>query len=179
MLVFGVCQLSELKGWRRGSPDNQAAIRRAAVGSWRHRWQKNAVSLSRRPHRLRSKRSPTCRSRSRRSRSTVATSSRTNSSKLVRPRGNPPVRTAAQPAADQGALERCYGSCATNPTPARNCPAPSKPSIQYSKSMQHLYDQYRPHGALAGQTPPSYLKERRAKETPPVSYALIPDKGLT
>jgi len=110
MQVFGVCQLSELKGWRRGSPDNQAAIRRAAVGSWRHRWQKNAVSLSRRPHRLRSKRSPTCRSRSRRSRSTVATSSRTNSSKLVRPRGNPPVRTAAQPAADQGALERRYGS---------------------------------------------------------------------
>jgi hypothetical protein len=40
MQVFGVCQLSELKGWRRGSPDNQAAIRRAAVGSWRHRWQK-------------------------------------------------------------------------------------------------------------------------------------------
>jgi hypothetical protein len=74
MQVFGVCQLSELKGWRRGSPDNQAAIRRAAVGSWRHRWQKNAVSRSRRPHRLRSKRSPTCRFRSRRSGSTVATS---------------------------------------------------------------------------------------------------------
>ena len=51
--------------------------------------------------------------------------------------------------------------------------------IQYSKSLQYLYNQYRPHGALAGQTPASYLKERRAKETPPVSYALIPDKGLT
>ena len=33
MQVFGVCQLSELKGWRRGSPDNQAATRQAAVGS--------------------------------------------------------------------------------------------------------------------------------------------------
>ena len=32
--------------------------------------------------------------------------------------------------------------------------------IQYSKSLQHLYNQYRPHGALAGQTPASYLKER-------------------
>ena len=42
-------------------------------------------------------------------------------------RGNPPVRTAAQPAVDQGALERCYGSCVTNSTPATNCPAPSKP----------------------------------------------------
>jgi transposase InsO family protein len=32
--------------------------------------------------------------------------------------------------------------------------------IQYSKSLQQLYNQYRPHGALAGQTPASYLKER-------------------
>ena len=32
--------------------------------------------------------------------------------------------------------------------------------IQYSKSLQQLYNQCRPHGALAGQPPASYLKER-------------------
>jgi hypothetical protein len=177
MQVFGVCQLSELKGARRGSPDNQAAIRVAAVGSWRHRWQKNAVR-SRRPHRLRSKRSPTCRSRSGRSRSTVATSSRTNSSKLGRPRGKPPVRTAA-PTGRRSRRPRAllwimrYESYA-----CYELPRSSKPLIQYSKSLQHLYNQYRPHGALAGQTPASYLKEAEPKR-PARLILLIPDKGLT
>jgi putative transposase len=32
--------------------------------------------------------------------------------------------------------------------------------FQYSKSLQQLYNQCRPHGALAGQTTASYLKER-------------------
>jgi hypothetical protein len=50
--------------------------------------------------------------------------------------------------------------------------------IQYSKSLQHLYNQYRPHGALpdnSGQLPQRTLSQR----DPPVSYLLISDKGLT
>ena len=178
MQVFGVCQLSELKGWRRGSPDNQAAIRRAAVGSWRHRWQKNAVSRSRRPHRLRSKRSPTCRSRSRRSRSTVATSSRTNSSKPVRPRGIrlyelPPNRPQIN-----GALERCYGSCVTNSTPATNCPAPSKPSSNTQKACNISTTSTDHTVPLPDKLRPATSKNAEPKR-PPVSYVLISDKGLT
>jgi hypothetical protein len=175
MQVFGVCQLSELKGWRRGSPDNQAAIRRAAVGSWRHRWQKNAVSRSRRPHRRDRRHAVPGRGDPGRRWLRV----QGEFEQACQAKGESARTNCRQPAADQGALERCYGSCVTKPTPATNCPAPSKPSIQYSKSLQHLYNQYRPHRALAGQTPASYLKERRAKETPPVSYVLIPDKGLT
>jgi transposase InsO family protein len=101
---------------------------------------------------------PTCRSRSRRSRSTVAPSSRPNSSKPVRqgirlyelPPNRPQIN---------GTLERCYGSCVTN-SAATNCPAPSKPSSNTQKACSNSTNQYRPHGALAGQTPASYLKER-------------------
>ena len=102
---------------------------------------------------------PTCRSRSRRSRSTVAPSSRPNSSKPVR-QGDPPVRTAAQPAADQWRPRALLWIMRYEFYACYELPRSVEALIQYSKSLQHLYNQYRPHGALAGQTPASYLKER-------------------
>ena len=120
---------------------------------------------------------PTCRSRSRRSRSTVAPSSRPNSSKPVR-QGDPPVRTAAQPAADQGALERCYGSCVTTPTPATNCPAPSKPSSNTQKACSNSTTSADHTVPLPDNLRPATSKNAEPKR-PPVSYVLISDKGLT
>lgn len=117
MQVFGVCQLSELKGWRRGSPDNQAATRQAAVGS-------GGIAGRRTPYH-----GPAahigCGATDRRS---MAPSSAVmdHALRILRLLRTAPVRRL----------------------------------IQYSKSLQHLYNQYRPHGALAGQTPASYLKER-------------------
>ena len=49
--------------------------------------------------------------------------------------------------------------------------------IQYSKSLQHLYNQYRPHGALAGQTPASYLKEAEPKR-PARLIRTYPGQGI-
>ena len=72
---------------------------------------------------------------------------------------DPPVRVAAQPTADQWHPRALlwimrYEFC------CYELPRSVEALIQYSKSLQQLYNQCRPHGALAGQTPASYLKER-------------------
>jgi transposase InsO family protein len=73
---------------------------------------------------------------------------------------DPPVRTAARPTADQWRARALVWIMRYEFYACYDLPAPSKPSVQYSKSLQHIYNRYRPHGALAGQTPASYLKER-------------------
>jgi transposase InsO family protein len=73
---------------------------------------------------------------------------------------DPPVRAAAQPTADQWHPRALVWIMRYEFHACYDLPAPSKPSVQYSKSLQQLYNQCRPHGALAGQTPASYLKER-------------------
>ena len=122
---------------------------------------------------VRSKRSPTCRSRSRRSRSTVATSSRTNSSKLVsqgiRLYELPPNRPQIN-----GALERWYGSCVTNSTPATTCPLRRSPQSDTQACSTTGTDRTVP---LPDKLRPATSKNAEPKRPRPShTYS---DKGLT
>ena len=157
MQVFGVCQLSELKGWRRGSPDNQAAIRRAAVD----------------PGGIAGRRTPYHGPAAHIGRAAIAHMpfpveaiqvdggyefkdefEQACQAKGIRPYELPPTgRRSRRPRALLWIMRYEFYAC-------YELPRSVEALIQYSKSLQHLYNQYRPHGALAGQTPASYLKER-------------------
>lgn len=66
-----------------------------------------------------------------------------------------------------GAVERCNGSWRYEFYETYDLPRSVEALNPILDSFQHLYNHHRPHGALAGQTPASYLKARRANETPP------------
>jgi len=66
-----------------------------------------------------------------------------------------------------GAVERCNGSWRYEFYACYELPRTVQELNPILDSFQHLYNHHRPHGALAGQTPASYLKTRRADETPP------------
>ena len=69
-----------------------------------------------------------------------------------------------------GAVERCNGSWRYEFYQTYDLPRTVEALNPILDSFQRLYNHYRPHGALAGQTPASYLKNRRADETPPPSH---------
>ena len=66
-----------------------------------------------------------------------------------------------------GAVERCNGSWRYEFYETYDLPHTVEALNPILDSFQHLYNYHRPHGALAGQTPDSYLKTRRANETHP------------
>jgi putative transposase len=160
------------------SPDNEAAIRRAAVARWRqamadglsaeqaakavghsraslYRWEKDAVLRSRRPHRVRSK---------------------TWSSALLRAVEALRLDYPMWGKAKLGPLLRAQGFVVSDATVGRILkslvdrgvvtPVPSLRRRRHRWSAKRRFAD-RPHGALAGQTPASYLKARRANETQP------------
>ena len=63
-----------------------------------------------------------------------------------------------------GAVERCNGvwryACS-------DLPLDIDKIAKRVDAFQHLYNNHRPHGALAGLTPAKYLSIRRANQTPP------------
>lgn len=65
-----------------------------------------------------------------------------------------------------GAVERCNGSWRYEFYETYDLPRTVEALNPILDSFQHLYNHYRPHGALAGQTPASYLKTCPANETP-------------
>jgi putative transposase len=65
-----------------------------------------------------------------------------------------------------GAVERCNGSWRYEFYETYELPRSVEALNPILDSFQHLYNHHRPHGALAGQTPASYLTEHRANETP-------------
>jgi len=66
-----------------------------------------------------------------------------------------------------GAVERCNGSWRYEFYASYELPRSVEALNPILDSFQHLYNHHRPHGALAGQTPASYLKARRANEASP------------
>ena len=66
-----------------------------------------------------------------------------------------------------GAVERCNGAWRYEFYACRDLPLTIPEIAKHVDSFQHLYNTYRPHGALAGLTPKQYLDKRRAEETSP------------
>lgn len=66
-----------------------------------------------------------------------------------------------------GAVERCNGAWRYEFYACRDLPLTIPEIASHVASFQHLYNTYRPHGALAGLTPKQYLDKRRAEEAPP------------
>jgi len=66
-----------------------------------------------------------------------------------------------------GAVERCNSSWRYEFYQCYDLPRSVEALNPILDSFQHLYNHHRPHGALAGRTPASYLQTRRANETPP------------
>jgi transposase InsO family protein len=66
-----------------------------------------------------------------------------------------------------GAVERCNGAWRYEFYACRDLPLRISEIASHVASFQHLYNTYRPHGALAGLTPKQYLDKRRAEETLP------------
>ena len=64
-----------------------------------------------------------------------------------------------------GAVERCNGAWRYEFYQVYDLPHSVKRLNPILDSFQHLYNHYRPHGALAGLTPAQYLSQRRAQET--------------
>ena len=65
-----------------------------------------------------------------------------------------------------GAVERCNGAWRYEFYACRDLPLTIPEIAKHVASFQHLYNTYRPHGALAGLTPKQYLDKRRAEEAP-------------
>lgn len=65
-----------------------------------------------------------------------------------------------------GAVERCNGAWRYEFYETYDLPKTVEALNPILDSFQHLYNHYRPHGALAGLTPKQYLDKRRAEETP-------------
>ncbi len=66
-----------------------------------------------------------------------------------------------------GAVERCNGAWRYEFYACRDLPLTIPDIAQHVDAFQHLYNHYRPHGALAGLTPKQYLDKRRAADTLP------------
>jgi putative transposase len=66
-----------------------------------------------------------------------------------------------------GAVERCNGAWRYEFYGVYDLPCALERLNPLLDSFQHLYNHHRPHGALAGLTPASYLAKLQAKETPP------------
>jgi putative transposase len=66
-----------------------------------------------------------------------------------------------------GAVERCNAVWRYEFYACVELPDNLEAIAQHVDAFQNLYNNYRPHGALAGLTPAQYLHKRRAHETPP------------
>lgn len=66
-----------------------------------------------------------------------------------------------------GAVERCNGAWRYEFYACRDLPLTIPEIATHVAAFQHLYNTYRPHGALAGLTPKQYLDNQRAEEDPP------------
>jgi transposase InsO family protein len=66
-----------------------------------------------------------------------------------------------------GAVERCNGAWRYEFYETYDLPRHLEALNPILDSFQHLYNHYRPHGALAGLTPKQYLDKRRAEGTRP------------
>ena len=66
-----------------------------------------------------------------------------------------------------GAVERCNGAWRYEFYACSDLPLDIDKIAKRVDAFQHLYNNHRPHGALAGMTPAKYLSIRRAKETQP------------
>jgi putative transposase len=64
-----------------------------------------------------------------------------------------------------GAVERCNGSWRYEFYATYDLPRSVEALNPILDSFQHLYNNHRPHGALAGKTPAAYLTQHRANET--------------
>jgi putative transposase len=65
-----------------------------------------------------------------------------------------------------GAVERCNGAWRYEFYACNDLPLTISEIAKRIDAFQHLYNHYRPHGALAGKTPAQYLAQCRANETP-------------
>jgi len=75
-----------------------------------------------------------------------------------------------------GAVERCNGAWRYEFYQTYELPSGVNELNPILDSYQHLYNHYRPHGALAGNTPAQYLAHHSA--TRPQPSQLIPDSPL-
>lgn len=66
-----------------------------------------------------------------------------------------------------GAVERCNGAWRYEFYACSDLPLDIDKIAKRVDAFQHLYNNHRPHGALAGLTPAKYLSIRRANETSP------------
>jgi putative transposase len=66
-----------------------------------------------------------------------------------------------------GAVERCNGAWRYEFYACHDLPLNMQKLAERVGAFQHLYNHYRPHGALAGLTPAKYLSIRRARDAPP------------
>lgn len=66
-----------------------------------------------------------------------------------------------------GAVERCNGAWRYEFYACRDLPLTIPEIAKHVDAFQHLYNTYRPHGALAGLTPKQYLDKQRAADDPP------------
>jgi putative transposase len=66
-----------------------------------------------------------------------------------------------------GAVERCNGAWRYQFYACSDLPLDIDKLAKRVDAFQHLYNNHRPHGALAGMTPAKYLSIRRAAENPP------------
>ena len=66
-----------------------------------------------------------------------------------------------------GAVERCNGAWRYEFYACSDLPLDIDKIAKRVEAFQHLCNNHRPHGALAGMTPAKYLSIRRATETPP------------
>jgi putative transposase len=66
-----------------------------------------------------------------------------------------------------GAVERCNGAWRYEFYAVVDLPTDIHKIAEHVDAFQHLYNHFRPHGALDGKTPNQYLQICRAKESPP------------
>jgi putative transposase len=65
-----------------------------------------------------------------------------------------------------GAVERCNGAWRYEFYAVTDLPNDINKIAQHVDAFQHLYNHFRPHGALDGKTPNQYLQTFRANESP-------------
>jgi transposase InsO family protein len=66
-----------------------------------------------------------------------------------------------------GAVERCNGAWRYEFYAVADLPDDIDKIAEHVDAFQHLYNHFRPHGALDGKTPNQYLQTCRANESPP------------
>jgi putative transposase len=77
-----------------------------------------------------------------------------------------------------GAVERCNGAWRYEFYACVDLPLRLDKIDKMVEAFQHLYNHHRPHGALAGKTPPQYLLSPPSQRDPSVSYAVSQDTTL-